>query len=157
MIAKCWTQCFTYVAWSLWIYKPVSNKSYIAVKSWRAQWRIKSPAYRSFTPVVQAQIKENIKALRHWPLLGELTGDRWIPYTKGQWRRNCFPFDGVSFSRPLIPRAIARRHSTSYERNLFNDHNGINNSRSVHIKSAPTKLYFARNVRICIHCKYFAK
>ena len=26
-----------------------------------------------------AQIKENIKAPRHWPLLGEFTGDRWIP------------------------------------------------------------------------------
>ena len=28
---------------------------------------------------IQAQIKENIKALRHWPLWGEFTGDRWIP------------------------------------------------------------------------------
>ena len=27
---------------------------------------------------IQAQIKENIKAPRHWPLYGELTGDRWI-------------------------------------------------------------------------------
>ena len=32
---------------------------------------------------VRAQIKENIKALRHWPLTGEFTGDRWIPRTKG--------------------------------------------------------------------------
>ena len=31
-----------------------------------------------------AQIKENIKALRHWPLCGELTGDRWISRTNGQ-------------------------------------------------------------------------
>ena len=28
-----------------------------------------------------AQIKENIKAPRHWPLCGEFTGDRWIPRT----------------------------------------------------------------------------
>ena len=28
--------------------------------------------------------RENIKAPRHWPLCGELTGDRWIPHTKGQ-------------------------------------------------------------------------
>ena len=35
-------------------------------------------------PFVQAQIKENIKAQRYWPLWGELTGDRWIPRTKGQ-------------------------------------------------------------------------
>ena len=30
------------------------------------------------------QIKENIKAPRHWPLCGEFTGDRWIPRTNGQ-------------------------------------------------------------------------
>ena len=35
-------------------------------------------------PFIQAQIKENIKAPRHWPSLGENTGDRWIPRTKGQ-------------------------------------------------------------------------
>ena len=28
--------------------------------------------------------KKKIKAPRHWPLLGESTGDRWIPLTKGQ-------------------------------------------------------------------------
>ena len=33
---------------------------------------------------IQAQIKENMKAPRHWPLWGEFTGDRWIPRTKGQ-------------------------------------------------------------------------
>ena len=33
---------------------------------------------------IQTQIKENIKAPRHWPLCGEFTGDRWIPRTKGQ-------------------------------------------------------------------------
>ena len=32
----------------------------------------------------KAQIKENIKAPRHWTLCGDFTGDRWIPYTKGQ-------------------------------------------------------------------------
>ena len=41
--------------------------------------------YQLFTqPFVLAQMKENIKALRHWPLWGEFTGDRWIPHTKGQ-------------------------------------------------------------------------
>ena len=35
-------------------------------------------------PFIQAQIKENIKAPRHWPLCGEFTGDRWIPRTNGQ-------------------------------------------------------------------------
>ena len=33
---------------------------------------------------IQAQFKENIKAVHHWPLWGEFTGDRWIPRTKGQ-------------------------------------------------------------------------
>ena len=33
---------------------------------------LKSPASRLFTQTfIQAQIKENIKALRHWPLCGE--------------------------------------------------------------------------------------
>ena len=41
-------------------------------------------------PFIQTQIKENIKAPRHWPLCGELTGDRWIPRTKGQLRGKCF-------------------------------------------------------------------
>ena len=33
---------------------------------------------------MNAQMEENIKAPRHWPLWGEFTGDRWIPHTKGQ-------------------------------------------------------------------------
>ena len=33
---------------------------------------------------IQAQIKENIKAPRHWALYGEFTVDRWIPHTKSQ-------------------------------------------------------------------------
>ena len=45
-------------------------------------------------PFVQAQIiKENIKALCHWPLLGESTSDWWIPLTKGQQGRKCFLFN----------------------------------------------------------------
>ena len=48
-------------------------------------------------PFIQAQIKENIKALRHWPLWGEFTGDRWIPHTKSQKRGNniIVSFDGL--------------------------------------------------------------
>ena len=33
---------------------------------------------------IQAQIKENIKTPRHWPLYGEFTGHRWIPRIHGQ-------------------------------------------------------------------------
>ena len=51
--------------------------------SW-ASWRVKSPASRLFIlQLIQAQIKENVKASRHWPLWGELTSDRWIRRTRG--------------------------------------------------------------------------
>ena len=57
----------------------------ITVTSLWAQCRLKSPASRLFTqPFFQAQIKEDIKAPRHWPLRGEFIGDRWIPRTKDQ-------------------------------------------------------------------------
>ena len=63
----------------------------ITVTSLWARWRLKSPASRLFTqPFVQAQIKENIKAPRHWPLCEEFTGDRWIPRTNGQEHGKCF-------------------------------------------------------------------
>ena len=43
-----------------------------------SQWarlHLKSPASRLFSePFIQAEIKENIKAPRHWPLCGEVTG-----------------------------------------------------------------------------------
>ena len=41
-------------------------------------------------PFIQTQIKENIKAPRHWLLCGEFTGDWWIPRTNGQLRGKCF-------------------------------------------------------------------
>ena len=54
----------------------------IVTSSW-AWWRLKSQASRLFTPsFIEAPIKENIKAPRHWPLCGEFTGERWIPLTK---------------------------------------------------------------------------
>ena len=37
-----------------------------------------------YSMFVHEQIKENIKAPRHWPFWGEFTGDQWIPRTKGQ-------------------------------------------------------------------------
>ena len=54
-----------------------------------ARWRLKSPASVFTQPFIQAQMKENIKALRHWPLWGEFTGD------KGPIMREMFPFDDV--------------------------------------------------------------
>ena len=43
----------------------------------------------------QVQIRENIKALRHWPLWGEFTGDRWIPLHKGPVTQKVFLFDDI--------------------------------------------------------------
>ena len=43
--------------------------------SYWVRWRLKSPASTLFTqPFTQAQIKENIKVPRHWPLCAEFTG-----------------------------------------------------------------------------------
>ena len=43
------------------------------------------PALRLFTkPFIQAQIKDNIKAPRHWPLWGEFTDELKIRRTRGQ-------------------------------------------------------------------------
>ena len=43
---------------------------------------------------IQVQVKENIKAPRHWSLCGEFIGDRWIP---AQMVSNAemFPFDDI--------------------------------------------------------------
>ena len=62
----------------------------ITVTSWGAQWYLKSPASWLFTQqFIQAQIKENIKALRHWPLWGKsLDSPHKGPVT---WKR--FPWD----------------------------------------------------------------
>ena len=48
-----------------------------------------------YSRFIQAQIKENIKARRHWPLWGEFTGDRWFPPRKGLLTQKMFPFDDV--------------------------------------------------------------
>ena len=53
------------------------------------RWRLKSPASSLFAqPFIQTQIKESIKAPRHWPLCGEFTGDRWIPRPKASNAEN---------------------------------------------------------------------
>ena len=50
-----------------------------------------APASRLFTqPFIQAQIKENIKAPRDWPLCGEFTGPGEFPTHKGPVTRKCF-------------------------------------------------------------------
>ena len=68
----------------------------ITVKSWWARWRLKSPASWLFTATfIQAQIKENVKAPRHWSFVRGI--HRWpvnSPH-KGPVTRKMFPFDDV--------------------------------------------------------------
>ena len=61
---------------------PAQSCTHITMTSQWAIWRLKSPASPLlFQPFIQKQIKENIKAPRHWPLCGEFTGDKW-PVTR---------------------------------------------------------------------------
>ena len=56
---------------------------HITVTSLWAWWRLKSPGSPLFAQrLVLVQIKENIKAPRHWPLRGKFTRHQWIPHTK---------------------------------------------------------------------------
>ena len=52
---------------------------------------------------IKAQIEENIKALRHWPLCMEFTGHRWIPRTYGQLRGKCFHLMASSCESASMP------------------------------------------------------
>ena len=57
-----------------------TTDSNITMTSWWVGLRLKSPASRLFTqPFIQAEIKENIKAPRNWPLCEEFTGTGEFP------------------------------------------------------------------------------
>ena len=101
-----------------WIFITAILKYSITMTSQWTWWRLRSPASRLFTqPFIQTQIRENIKAPRHWPLCGEFTGDRWIPRTNGQLRGKCFhlmtsSWDVIIQSCPSIDNgglALSRR------------------------------------------------
>ena len=57
---------------------------------------------------IQTQMKENIKAPRHWPLCGEFTGDRWILRTKVQLRGKCFHLMTPSWHRSSLITCLVR-------------------------------------------------
>ena len=62
---------------------------FITLLSYWPRWRLKSPASRSFTQsFIQTQIKENIKAPRHWPLCGEFTGTGEFPAQRASYAKN---------------------------------------------------------------------
>ena len=78
-------EAWEWISYVSHIYGACDVRKITTITSEWARRRLKSPASRLFTqPFIQAEIKENIKAPRHWPLWGEFTGDRWIPRTKGQ-------------------------------------------------------------------------
>ena len=60
------------------------------IRIYRLQWRHNErdgvsnhqPHHCLLRRLFKAQLKENIKAPRHWTLWGEFTDDRWIPRTK---------------------------------------------------------------------------
>ena len=83
------------------------------------RWRLKSSAWRLFTqPFIRAQIRENIKALRLWPLWGEFTGDRWIPRTKGQQRGKYFHLMTSSCIPDVIIYSRWRRYDPSTDHKI---------------------------------------
>ena len=75
-----------------------------------------------YSTFIQTQIKENIKAPRHWPLCGESTGDRWIPRTNGQWRGNCFHLMTSSCKSPPTSYAPSNSCCTLNVRKLQDCH-----------------------------------
>ena len=61
----------------------------ITMTSWWPWWRLKSPASRLFPQTfIQTQIKENIKAPRHWALWGEFTGTGEFPAQRASYAEN---------------------------------------------------------------------
>ena len=53
-----------------------------------------------YSTFIQAQIKENTKALRHWPWCGESTGTDEFPAQRAT--RKMFPFDDVIMILPVL-------------------------------------------------------
>ena len=71
---------------NIFVFKSVKFTSDITMTSQWAWWRLRSPASRLFTPpFIQTQIKENIKAPRHWPFCGEFTGTGEFPAQKASY------------------------------------------------------------------------
>ena len=83
-----WT--WNYILSTLDFYSMSFSQSAPWILSYSLQWRhnecddVSNHQPHDCLLFIQGQIKENIKALRHWPLCGEFTGHRWIPQTKGQ-------------------------------------------------------------------------
>ena len=85
----------------------------ITLTSLWPRWRLKSPASRLFTQsFIQTQIKENIKAPRHWPLCGEFTGTGEFPAQRASYAENVSIW--WRHHDMLRPPVIPRRHICPY-------------------------------------------
>ena len=99
----------------------------ITMTSQWAWWRLRSPASRLFTqPFIQTQIKENIKAPRHWPLCGEFTGTGEFPaqrasyaeYVSIWWGHHAqIRFPGTRFPRWLLSNPEWYAYTVDYRYN----------------------------------------
>ena len=82
------------MAWCSWSIADLSSvRTEITIKCYYDDvimtMSLKSPASRLFTePFIQTQIKENIKAPRHWPLCGEFTGTSEFPAQRASYAEN---------------------------------------------------------------------
>ena len=91
---------------------------------WSLQWRHNGrdsvsnhqPHYCLLNRFIQTQIKENIKAPRHWPLCEEFTGDRWIPRTNCQLRGKWFHLMTSWRKMNMMYYIHAQQHATLYQR-----------------------------------------
>ena len=67
----------------------MTSQLFITLPSYWSQWCFKSTASWLFTQsFIRAQIKENIKAPRHWPLCGETTGTGEFPAQRARNAEN---------------------------------------------------------------------
>ena len=99
--------------------------SLITMTSTWTRWRLKSPASRVFTQsFIQAQIKENIKAPRHWPLCWESPGTGEFPAQIAS-NAEMFPFDDfimISASAPqvlLLTKLIIQNYVTCGQNSAY--------------------------------------
>ena len=89
---------------------------YVIVTSQWVRWRFISPASPLFTqPFIQAQIKENIKAPRHWPLGGEFIGGQRASDTENVsiWWRHHVITDKVTYK--FVNQVYAHIENGLYE------------------------------------------
>ena len=109
-----WHACTIMAIKLFWIELNWNHKSelIITLTSLWPRWRLTSPASRLFTqPFIQTQIKENIKAPRHWPLCVKNSPGPVNSPHKGPVTRKMFPFDDVIMWHWSSKTASGKTHS----------------------------------------------